>query len=496
MIAAVASTLLFATPPASAALPSGFPSSLFYASEQTKAWAYSEANPPQIKVHREAVKSMIASQPTGIWYSNWASEGPDDIAYLVEREVTRAVEQRKTPVFVPYMIPNRDCANLSAGGAPDSAQWRYWIQQFAAGLQMAFWAHSTSTVRVQIMLEPDAVALQSGDEGCKDADGKPVTFDVAQRNSDLKFAVQTLTNAVCLDSQATSCPWWQSHVNVYLDAGHSAWYGWGDPGVTTIANRLRAAGVDSATGFYTNASNYVPTANEAEYGKKIRLKLQNPHAPYQMVHVVDTSRNGAAIPRGRQSDTGWPDWCDPTGARLGMPPTIATGVPLMQTMWIKPPGETDGCYGGSSTVGTPGRDGRGVPADGLPAGSFSGQLACRLITGSITCPDVDYGAAPPPPMDLRIASATADQIALQWYPSYGACAYQIGYRINGRGSFRAIVAFGSGSGINPWPQSTYYLTGSDIKRGTKVEYAVRARNCGVTARYSGYYAIVATYDYP
>jgi cellulase/cellobiase CelA1 len=496
MVAAVASTLLFATPPASAALPSGFPASLFYASEQTKAWAYSEASPPQIKIHREAVKSMIASQPTGIWYSSWASEGPDTIADLVEGEVSRAIDQRKTPVFVPYMLPNRDCANLSSGGAPDSAQWRTWIDQFALGIDTAFGAYPATNVRVKIMLEPDAVALQSGDAGCVDADGNPVTFDVAQRNRDLQYAVVALTNAVCLDRRASSCPWWQSHVQVFLDAGHSAWYGWGDAGITTIANRLTAAGVGNAAGFFTNASNYQPTANEAEFGQKIRLKLQSPHAPYQKVHFVDTSRNGAVIPSGRQADTGWPEWCDPTGARLGAPPTVDTGVPLMTTMWIKPPGETDGCFGGSPTVGTPGRDGRGVPADGYPAGNFSAQLACRLIVGSFTCPDVDYGVAPPPPMGLQITSATTDQITLQWWPSYGACAYQIGYRINGRGSFRAIVAFGSGSGINPWPPSAYYLTGSDIKRGTKVEYAVRSRNCGVTARYSGYYAIVATYDYP
>lgn len=77
-------------------------------------------------------------------------------------------------------------------------------------------------------------------------------------------------------------------------------------------------------------------------------------------------------------------------------------------------------------------------------------------------------------------------------------AYQIGYRINGSsgGYIYAIVAFGEGSVAAPWPPPAYYLTGSQVKHGAKVEYAVRARSCGVTPYYSPYSATVLTYDYP
>jgi cellulase/cellobiase CelA1 len=491
--ATAAAAALVLVPTAQAALLPGYPNALFYASDRTKAWAYSEARPPNVKVHREVVKSTIASQPSGIWYSNWSGEGLSYITNLVRNEVSRAAEQRKIPVLVPYMLPFRDCGNLSSGGAPDSAQWRNWIQRITWGIGYGLADHPSSNVPVYILLEPDAVALQSGDSGCVDGDGKPTTFDVAQRNSDLRYAVEALTNAVCIDPTARSCPWWQSRVKVFLDAGHSKWYG---SDLTKIANRLNAAGVGSAAGFYTNASNYQPTASEITYGQNLRAKLQDPHAPYQKMHIIDTSRNGAPIPGGnRQADTGWPDWCDPTAARVGAPPMVSTGVPLMSTMWIKPPGETDGCYGGSSTVGTPGRDGRGSPFDGLAAGTFRYDLACRLVTGSTTCPEKDYySTAPPIPSGLKITSAATDQIALQWNPSLGACAYQIGYRING-GSIRAIVTFGDGT-QTPWPQTQYYLTGAQIKHGAKVEYSVRARSCGVTPYYSRYSGTAVTYDYP
>ncbi len=55
--------------------------------------------------------------------------------------------------------------------------------------------------------------------------------------------------------------------------------------------------------------------------------------------VIDTSRNGNGAP---------PDgaWCDPAGRKLGRPPTPSTGEAGIDAyLWVKPPGESDGCEG-------------------------------------------------------------------------------------------------------------------------------------------------------
>ena len=72
--------------------------------------------------------------------------------------------------------------------------------------------------------------------------------------------------------------------------------------------------------------------------------------------VVDTSRNGNG-PNNMQTYASAPynqpasvistlasgNWCNPPGAGLGIRPTTATGVPLLDAdLWVKVPGESDG----------------------------------------------------------------------------------------------------------------------------------------------------------
>jgi endoglucanase len=78
---------------------------------------------------------------------------------------------------------------------------------------------------------------------------------------------------------------------------------------------------------------------------------------YAAPFVVDTSRNG----NGHGTDT---EWCNPPGRKLGATSRLGGG-PEMQ-LWIKVPGDSDGSCGHGS---------------GVPAGTFSPDLAHHLIKG-------------------------------------------------------------------------------------------------------------------
>jgi endoglucanase len=87
--------------------------------------------------------------------------------------------------------------------------------------------------------------------------------------------------------------------------------------------------------------------------------------------IIDTSRNGGAV--GAQGD-----WCgdDNTDHRIGVDPTLATGDQNIDGyLWVKPPGEADGCV--------------------YTAGSFVPALAYNLA-GAAAGPSNSSGSTPTP----------------------------------------------------------------------------------------------------
>jgi len=59
--------------------------------------------------------------------------------------------------------------------------------------------------------------------------------------------------------------------------------------------------------------------------------------------VIDTSRNGNGAPADGE-------WCDPAGRTLGRAPTLSTGEARIDAyLWVKLPGESDGCKGAPGT---------------------------------------------------------------------------------------------------------------------------------------------------
>ncbi len=198
------------------------------------------------------------------------------------------------PVIVVYNIPNRDCSGQSAGGASSPQAYEDYVDGIAASLQGK---------RAAIILEPDALALSCG----------------ASTESLISYAVTSLRR--------------NAGTAVYIDGGHSNWVSAGE-----MANRLRSAGIEQATGFAVNVSNFQPTDALLNYGRALSAQVGN--KPF----VIDTSRNGQG-PRGTE-------WCNPAGAGLGELPTTDGGDPAVHALlWVKRPGESDGACG--QCAGTP-----------------------------------------------------------------------------------------------------------------------------------------------
>ncbi|WP_203634789.1 glycoside hydrolase family 6 protein, partial [Streptomyces sp. SID10815] len=308
--------------------------------------------------------------PQAVWFGDGT---PDEVRASVHRTVVAAARRHALPVLALYNIPGRDCAQYSAGGAADTPQYEAWIDAVRAGV---------GDLPATVVLEPDSLALLPSDCGQDDARGSRTTA----RYTEIHYAVDALEPL--------------AGTKVYLDAGHSGWHS-----VNDIVPRLIAGGVDDATGFFLNISNYRSDAELAWYGKLVSSCLSyvsaggaaadcpnqwwavndaqawlDAHvhaAPAAMKHfVTDTSRNGQGpwtAPAGVYSDP--QEWCNPPGRGAGARPTLSTGDPLADAkLWVKIPGESDGqCTRGTAGPADPER-GYQDPA----AGQWFPQQALEL----------------------------------------------------------------------------------------------------------------------
>ena len=346
----------------------------------------------------DLIRKMIAA-PQAVWFTQGT---PASVEQAVHVQVSRALNQG-TPTLVAYNIPFRDCAQFSAGGATNAADYAAWIDGFARGIgdQPAI-----------VILEPDGLGIipwftpyfSGGPEWCQPAEADPATA-AADRFAMIKAALARLNQ--------------QPGVKVYLDATHASWLGVGES-----AHRLMLAGVEQAAGFFLNVSNYQNTTNSTHYGNWISSCIayttvlgwwdaswcSGQYAPdangvyvvnYTDAHVqavyndfswgpaatthfvIDTSRNGQGpwTPPADHPAGDAQDWCNPPARGLGPRPTLTTGhANLDAYLWVKIPGESDGACnrwnpsGGIDPV-------RGVmdPAAGLWFGDAALELARNAV---------------------------------------------------------------------------------------------------------------------
>lgn len=256
-----------------------------------------QSNPEQA-----ALLDKIALQPQALWMGDWNS----DIFRAVEHFVERAVADGAVPVMIAYNIPYRDYgAKHSEGGLATKEAYQRWIRSVHAGI---------GDHAAVVVLEPDALPGVS--------QGSPLPENLREERLFL------LNDAVKVLRQ-------NPKVAVYIDAGHAAWVP-----APEMAELLKKAGVEHASGFSLNTSNYRTTEECLDYGHKISELTGGKH------FVIDTSRNGAGPYE--EAKTEEERWCNPPARRIGKPPTTNTGDPLCDGfLWLKRPGESDGeCNGG------------------------------------------------------------------------------------------------------------------------------------------------------
>ncbi|MFJ8536737.1 glycoside hydrolase family 6 protein [Streptomyces sp. NPDC093591] len=266
---------------------------------QVLEWVRAHAGDPRHAV----IESRIAAQPAAVWFADFT---PQTVTARVRAVTSGGAALGRVPVVVPYAIPDRDCGGYSEGGAPDLDAYDAWIDRFAAGL---------GSGDVIVILEPDAVAQSE----CLSARER------ADRFASLARAGRAFKEA-------------NPKARVYYDAGHS---GWNTP--AKQAERLKQAGAASAAssdGIFSNVSNFHATSDEIAYDRQVLDALGGPAG---LGAVIDTSRNGAGAPADGE-------WCDPAGRKLGRAPTLSTGEARIDAyLWVKLPGESDGCKGRPGT---------------------------------------------------------------------------------------------------------------------------------------------------
>ncbi|MFJ7340427.1 glycoside hydrolase family 6 protein [Streptomyces sp. NPDC101110] len=266
---------------------------------QVLAWVRSHPGDPRHAV----IASRIAEQPAAVWFADYS---PQTVTARVAAVTSGGAATGRVPVLVPYAIPGRDCGGHSQGGAPGLDAYDAWIDRFAAGL---------GSGEVIVVLEPDSVAQTE-------------CLSVAEREG--RFASLARAGRVL----KTANP----QARVYFDAGHS---GWNAPArQASWLRRAGAASPESSDGIFSNVSNFHTTADEIAYDRHVLDALGGPAS---LGAVIDTSRNGNGAPADGE-------WCDPDGRTLGRTPTLSTGAPRIDAyLWVKLPGESDGCKGRPGT---------------------------------------------------------------------------------------------------------------------------------------------------
>jgi endoglucanase len=386
--------------------------SAFYVDPATQAARWVAMN--QSDSRMPVIRDRIANVPQGRWFTQ---NNTPTVAGLVSSYVGAAAAAGKIPILIVYNIPNRDCGGASGGGLSDHGAYRAWIDQVAAGLQ-----NRPAT----IILEPDVLPIMSS---CLSA------AQQAETRASMAYAGKRLKAG-------------SSQARVYFDIGHSNWLS-----PSEAASRLVASDIaNSADGISTNVSNYRTSSAEISYAKQIIAAT----GISRLQAVIDTSRNGNG-PQGSE-------WCDPAGRAIGTPSTTSTGDAKIDAfLWVKPPGEADGCI--------------------AQAGLFVAQRAYDLaIAAGPVIPPTD--TQPPSVPGTPSVTVTASSVTLSWAGStdnVGVSGYDI-FRAPGA-SGGAFTSVGASTGPT--------FTNSGLTSNTTFRYQVRARDAaGNTSSFTS--AVVAT----
>lgn len=251
-----------------------------------------------------AVLERLASVPVALSVGEWFG---DRVTESVAKLTAAADAADQIAVLQIYALPYRDIgAGFSAGGVPDADAYRAFTAAVVAGIGRG------PTI---VILEPDSLGQMSS-----------------------LPAPQQLERYLLLN-QAVDAYAARPNTWVYLDGTHCGWIP-----TELNAERLVRAGVNRAQGFFTNVSNFQPTAAEVWRATQMSRLTGGMH------FVVDIGRNGS----GPYTEVVPNRWCNPPARALGLEPTLATDTALADAyLWVKQPGSSDGtCGRGNPPAGT------------------------------------------------------------------------------------------------------------------------------------------------
>jgi cellulose 1,4-beta-cellobiosidase len=324
--------------------------------------------------------------------------------------------------FVIYDLPGRDCAALASNGEIPPGGLSTYESQYIDPIASVLSNSKYSGIRIVLVIEPDSLpnlVTNTNMSSCA----------TMQSNGGYVKGVQYALNKFHAIS----------NVYNYIDAAHSGWLGWDSnfgPAISLFASTVQGttAGFASADGFITNTANYTPVSepfidpNATVGGQQVKSATFyqfNPYAaelPYaqdfytkavaagfspNIGMLIDTSRNGWGGPsRPTAASTSTDlntfvnasridkrpargDWCNQSGAGLGIRPTAAPATHMDAYVWVKPPGESDGSSSlipqGPNNPGNKGFDQMCDPTYGgnsLNNNSPSGALPNSPVSGA------------------------------------------------------------------------------------------------------------------
>ncbi len=369
--------------------------------------------------------SAIAQTSTGIWLDRIATIAPTDgsmgVADHLNAALTQAAGAPLTIEVVIYDLPNRDCSALAsngellvANGGLNTYETQY-IDPIAAIMSQAKY----SSLRIVTIIEPDSLPNLITNLN------KPLCAE-AQSSGAYVQGVQYALNKL------HAIP----NIYTYLDAAHSGWLGWSSnfqPAVNLWISTVKGttAGLNSVDGFISDTANYTPVTepylpsptlnvggnpinsasfyqynpyfDEQSYDNALYTALVAGGFPSGIGMLIDTSRDGwggAARPTAVSTSTvtntyvdqsridkrpSRGDWCNQSGAGLGIRPVASPAAHFDAYVWIKPPGESDGS---SSLI--PNNQGKGFDqmcdptygGNSLNNNQPSGALANAPISGA------------------------------------------------------------------------------------------------------------------
>ncbi len=236
-------------------------------------WTWSELPRPSSQLAPIWSNSYkLYARAHAIWLDRYDAVGTN--LPLLQKTLQAAAKAKQIPELVIYAIPLRDLGQASEGGFATYTD--YWADnQKNAALIAQF--HQATGISPVIYLEPDSLPLAV--QYCRDeGNSAEATGIYAER-------VRIMRKLIPLYQQAGA--------KVYLEAGHSGWFDYGDEDIQRIAQAMIEANIAQADGLATNVSNRQPVDQEAHYLRRLLPLLKQPRLKQPGLDVrVDTSRNG------------------------------------------------------------------------------------------------------------------------------------------------------------------------------------------------------------